>query len=49
VAVWLAPNGPIMIKAGQANGDGVALTEEEALDIADALNRLVRAQLDRSK
>ncbi len=44
VVIWLDPSGVICIKTVNPHNDPVELAEHEALEIADALTRFVRAQ-----
>lgn len=44
VMVWLDPGGAICLKTVNSHGDPVELAEHEALEIAEALTRLVQAQ-----
>jgi hypothetical protein len=44
VMVWLDPSGVICLKTVNSHGDPVELAEHEALEIAEALTRLVQAQ-----
>jgi hypothetical protein len=44
VLIWLDPAGGICIKVLNSSNDPVALAEHEALEIAEALTRLVQAQ-----
>ncbi len=44
VMIWLEPGGPICLRTLSQNNDPVELAEHEALEIAEALARLVRAQ-----
>ena len=44
VMIWLDPSGVICLKTVNPHNDPVELAEHEALEIAEALTRLVRAQ-----
>jgi len=44
VVIWLDPSGAICLKTANPHNDPVELAEHEALEIAEALTRLVRAQ-----
>jgi hypothetical protein len=44
VVIWLDPSGVICLKTVKPHNDPVELAEHEALEIADALTRFVRAQ-----
>ena len=44
VSVWLDPAGGICLKVFNSNNDPIELAEHEALEIAEALTRLVQAQ-----
>jgi hypothetical protein len=41
VTLWIADGGSIHIKTREPNGDPVELTEEDALDLAAILTKLV--------
>jgi hypothetical protein len=44
IMIWLDPGGAICLKTVNSHNDPVELAEHEALEIAEALTRLVRAQ-----
>lgn len=44
VLIWVDPGGTICLKTKNPHNDPVELAEHEALEIAEALTRLVRAQ-----
>lgn len=44
VMIWLDPSGAICLKTVTPHNDPVELAEHEALEIAEALTRLVRTQ-----
>jgi len=43
IALWAAPNGPIMIKAIEPSGDPVEMTQHEARALVSALQALIEA------
>lgn len=44
VFIWLDPSGGICLKVLNSHNDPVELAEHEALEIAEALTRLVQVQ-----
>ena len=44
VVMWLDPSGAICLKTVNPHNDPAELAEHEAIEIAEALTRLVRAQ-----
>lgn len=44
VMIWLDPSGAICLKTVNPHNDPVELAEHEAMEIVEALTRLLRAQ-----